>query len=399
MSEKNAMVVFICVGLLVFSSCRKEDSGWSGTVTTEGDVRAVQNPAAPFYGELALEAELDLTIGNEEESNSQFFRATDLAVDSGNNIYVLDSGNGRVQKYAPDGGYLQTIGKKGQGPGELNSPFALAIDGPGSLYIGDGQKIHVFDPSGEYQRSIPLENRITGFYVDAEGNFMATGIKNTKEGTRQIVAIFDSEGGMVQIIQEFSDVQRVTKSGDGAVMAFKAYHQYSNTLGHGEASDGGMIYGYPTEYKFFKADVGGNPVLYFTKDQPPEDISRQEKDYIMESIGNAFTQRGFDLPRDVLEETCQFPPYKPFFRGLAVDDAGRIYVALSGSVLEPSAPLEIDIFSADGIYLYRTSLPFNPDFLRAGFAYDIFTSDETGEAVIKRYRINNWDQIQKEADI
>lgn len=399
MISKNVTVVLVCMGLSAFFSCRKEDNGWTGMVINEGEVRVVKNPATPLYGELELEIEMDLAIGNEDDDQFSFFRANDLEIDSDGNIFVLDAGNGRIQKFAPDGDYLQTFGKKGQGPGELNSPFAFAFDTQGNLYVGDGQKIHVFDSLGKFQRSITLVERIMNFYVDGDGYFVATGIKTTEEGTRQIVALFDPEGSLVRNLREFSDIQRVTKSGQGAVMSFKAYHQYSNTLGHSAASDGGMIYGYPSEYKVYKADGKGNPVEYFTKDDPPEEISRQEKDSIIEGIGNAFSQRGYDLPKDVLEETCQFPPHKPFFRGITVDDEGRIYVALSDSVLQRDAPVEIDIFSPSGIYLYKTSLPFSPDLVRNNRVYDIFTSDETGEISIRRYRIGNWGRIRIEAEI
>ena len=52
----------------------------------------------------------------------------DVAVDKAGNIYILDSGNARIQKFGPDGKYLATIGRKGQGPGEFILPDGLDID-------------------------------------------------------------------------------------------------------------------------------------------------------------------------------------------------------------------------------------------------------------------------------
>ncbi len=65
------------------------------------------------------------------------------------------------------------------------------------------------------------------------------------------------------------------------------------------------------------------------------------------------------------------------------------------SVLDESGQVELDIFSKDGYYLYKTFLSFNPEIIKIGFLYDIFTSEETGEVKIKRYRIKNWDQIEE----
>jgi len=396
----NAPLTFILLALTLFVlySCRGEKSRWAGDVTKEGSTRLVHNPAQPLYGELALETELDLSIGNEEESDFRFFRVSDLELDSRDNIYVLDSGNSRVQKFSPDGGYLLTIGKKGQGPGELNSPFSLFIDAADNIYVSERQKMHIFSSAGEFLRSFPLEVSFYDFCVDAEGYIIASGTKSTEEGTIQIVAVCDPEGKMIRILEEFSDVQRVTKSGAGAVVSFKAYHQYSLMLGLASAANDGLIYGYPAAYKIYRSEREGPATLILSKEQKPEEISRAEKDFIIESIGEGFARRGHDLPKDVLEETCQFPPHKPFFRDMRVDDSGRILIMLSGSVLQREAPVSIDVFSPDGIYLYRTQLPFSPNYFRGGSVYDFFTSDETGETVINRYRIKNWDQIRIEAE-
>jgi hypothetical protein len=63
--------------------------------------------------------EEDLIIGREDDENYMFYRVKNIEVDNQGNIYVLDAGSHRVQKYDKDGNYLLTIGKRGQGPGEF----------------------------------------------------------------------------------------------------------------------------------------------------------------------------------------------------------------------------------------------------------------------------------------
>lgn len=399
MIRKNRIlsVLALCFLICVLCTCRNTGRGWAGSREMEGDILVIHNPEKPLFGALEFEIEQDLSIGNDEDENFRFFRANDVDLDARQNIYLLDSGNGRVQKFAPDGSFLQSIGKKGRGPGELDTPLALFIGSRGQIHVAERQNISIFSPSGIFQSSIPLDHAITDFCMDDRGRIIASGIRSSDDGTKQVLIIFDSSGRMRQIVREFSDVQRVTKSGSGAVVSFKAYHQYSNALSLAPA-EGGVFFGYSSDYRIFNADGEGKITLSFSKKQDPEDISRGEKDFIVGRIGEAFSQRGHDLPKDVVEETCQFPSHRPFFRGLELDERGRIYVALSGSVLQEDAPIEIDIFSEEGYYLYRTSLPFNPDLVRAGYAYDIFTSDETGEVSLRRYRILNWDQIKTEAE-
>jgi hypothetical protein len=53
-----------------------------------------------------------------------------------------------------------------------------------------------------------------------------------------------------------------------------------------------------------------------------------------------------------------------------------------------------DVFAADGIYLYRTKLPFRPEVIKAGFLYEIRRNEETGDIKIIRHRVKNWDKMK-----
>jgi sugar lactone lactonase YvrE len=77
-------------------------------------------------------------------------------VDNAGNIYILDSGNSRVQKFDPKGRYLATIGRKGQGPAEFDSPGSLDIDANGLIYVLDSarKKIVILTPEGKEHKVI-----------------------------------------------------------------------------------------------------------------------------------------------------------------------------------------------------------------------------------------------------
>jgi hypothetical protein len=106
-----------------------------------------------------------------------------------------------------------------------------------------------------------------------------------------------------------------------------------------------------------------------------------------------FKKRGRDLPEGVLEEV-QFPSSRPFFDHLMADNKQRLYVRKLKSVLDKSDDIEFDIFSKDGIYLYKTKLPFTSRIIKNGFVYRVETNEETGETKIKRFKVGNWGQIK-----
>jgi len=76
----------------------------------------------------------------------EFDSPWDMAVDSHENVYVVDSGNNRVQVFNKNGTF-----KKEFGTGHLTNPRHIAIDREGRIYVGDdGSTVKVFSHKGEY---------------------------------------------------------------------------------------------------------------------------------------------------------------------------------------------------------------------------------------------------------
>lgn len=77
-----------------------------------------------------IETEPDLVLGADLSDPQQvFYRASGAVPDPEGNIWVNDGGNLRVQVFDPSGSYVRTIGREGQGPGELERPLWPMITG------------------------------------------------------------------------------------------------------------------------------------------------------------------------------------------------------------------------------------------------------------------------------
>ena len=74
-----------------------------------------------------------------------------IAVSPSGEVYVSDSGNGRVQVFTPQGRFVRQFGSFGSGKGQFLRPFDLAVDGAGNVYVADDQAENVskFSPSGK----------------------------------------------------------------------------------------------------------------------------------------------------------------------------------------------------------------------------------------------------------
>jgi DNA-binding beta-propeller fold protein YncE len=85
-----------------------------------------------------------------------FNRPSDVLVAPNGTIFVADGhggdSNNRIVKFAPDGRYLGSWGRKGIGPGEFDLPHSLAMDSRGRLFVGDlnNFRIQAFTQDGQF---------------------------------------------------------------------------------------------------------------------------------------------------------------------------------------------------------------------------------------------------------
>ena len=117
-------------------------------------------------------------IGEESgESSQAFFYPADVTVDGEGNIYVLDSGNHRIQKFSREGVYLETIGREGEGPVEFMYPVALDIDWQGNLVVFEPNRyrIHVISPDGQSDKFLDkvIDSGVFDLGCLPSGGFMA----------------------------------------------------------------------------------------------------------------------------------------------------------------------------------------------------------------------------------
>lgn len=76
-----------------------------------------------------------------------FYGPRGIAVDVQGNILVVDTGNERVQRFAPDGTFIAQYGSYGADEGQFVEPVGIGVDAQGSVYVADSwnRRIQKFD--------------------------------------------------------------------------------------------------------------------------------------------------------------------------------------------------------------------------------------------------------------
>ena len=123
-------------------------------------------PPSPTPSALALVGEW----GQSGSENGNFNTPTDMALDGDGNVYVVDAGNGRIQKFDRDGEFSTTWGSKGPDLGQFNSPTSIAVSGT-HVYVADqgNGRVQVFNTGGGFEASWPFTSP-AGIALDSAGN-------------------------------------------------------------------------------------------------------------------------------------------------------------------------------------------------------------------------------------
>ncbi len=145
--------------------------------------------------------------------DASFTEPIGLALDAAGNLYVADSGNGRVRRINLATGAITTVAGGGglEPPGKatlirLDFPQSLAVDATGNLYITEAFRIWKVTPAGE----------LTAFAGDGNSNAQGDGGPATEASLEYAGGLAIDPAGNVYVTELYRGVvRRITP--DGAI--------------------------------------------------------------------------------------------------------------------------------------------------------------------------------------
>lgn len=147
----------------------------SGVTITEFSAAALDK-RAPFQVAPEPAFSFGEMEGGDEVRFTSVVAGTRLA--DGSFVVVDDRESIPLRVLDAEGGFVQRIGARGEGPGELMRPAGLQVDTEGRLLVGDAgrNRIHLFDPDGGFVRDFSQRDlgsgSILGFRPQADGSFL-----------------------------------------------------------------------------------------------------------------------------------------------------------------------------------------------------------------------------------
>ncbi|WP_284645292.1 immunoglobulin domain-containing protein [Paenibacillus silviterrae] len=268
-----------------------------------------------------------------------------VAVDSGGNVYVADSSNHRIQKLDISTNtwseWKKVGGGNGLGLGEFNNPRGVAVDSSGNVYVADSsnhriQKLTLSTNTwSEWKKpsagavagsGLGEFNSPYGVAVDSSGNVYVADSSNHRIQKLTLSTNTWSEwkksgGGTGTSVGEFNNPRGVTVDSSGNVYVADANNHRiqklalsTNTWSEWKKVDGGSGYGLGefNSPNGVAVDSGGNVYV-------ADEFHRIQK---LTVVSNTWIQWG------VIGPTFGFSTGEfNFPRGVAVDSGGNVYVA------------------------------------------------------------------------
>src|SRR6266550_3725435 len=156
---------------------------FGGVISTDVDARGniwVFHRNDPTILQFAPSGQLLKSFGA-----GMFVQPHGMTIDRNGDIFVSDghvmNANGRIVKFSKDGKFIKTWGKKGKGPGEMDTPHAIAMDSRGRLFVADraNNRIQIFDQDGKFldqwkqfgrPSGVSIDKNDTIYVVDSQSN-------------------------------------------------------------------------------------------------------------------------------------------------------------------------------------------------------------------------------------
>lgn len=359
--------------LIILSGCTRHEIPWGGTIEEIDGVVHIKNPETPLISESLIEFVEELSIGEAEGAPEYMFQEIrSLAVDGSNNIYVADWKESHIKVFDFTGIFLRTIGRRGEGPGEIGRAYSIQFTRTDEVMVHDGRnrKVHYFSSDGAFQRAVPFGGLFPlSLYEVSTEYYFGLVIVNDPENRRWELMKLDTE------LKSMATIETIPAQSVGQPLVV-----FEPEIAYRILPDMSLVYGRTDRYEFRILDSEGRVQKNISRTFTPLPVTTEIKQRIREQIP---------------DEKISFTKYNPVFLNFTTDDEGRIYVQTCESIAtvmsyldnRPQAAHTYDVFDPEGKFLLKFTAGFIPRIWKNGKLYTV-EEDGQGFQVVKRYQVN-----------
>lgn len=399
--------------VLVACSSRKAETPHSFRIYKEHGITIAETTGGPKYEGELFSYERILEIKEDPERPESFMKnvvSPHYGPDA--NYYLLDMNGSQVTIFSSDGQYLRSIGRPGDGPGELRYPTHLSFNG-GTINVG---------------QTHPL--RLTRFGLDGVLKDVITRSRSLLSRMSPRIDVTEDEKVLL-VYYEDQRGERFNSQRAGAIISTSegdtvasittpwvlSEEMVSMDLGQGTRSmpvrinySGRPLIDYATQHGLVKStgltpdlfcyDLSGNLKKRIRIDLTPEPVTENDRDALWAEYDRVIARREAEAPGQeglstsrtkTFQKNSRFAGVKPFWMAIRVDEAGWFWLLLPRHEVvdyEGVFTRSYRVLNSEGEYVGDTILP--PGLMTSVFHDRVIKEEEhpeTGERVWAVYKI------------
>jgi len=369
--------------ILGLPACKKEAAG--AKVETIGGVTYVHNPATPLHPGRTVSFEEDFTYKEKDQAGEvRIYKPGRFTVDALDKVYIEDDSDMGIKVFDPQGKYLRTIGRKGNGPGEFGRIADMTILPDGRLLVTDFEtrRTSLFSPEGQFLSSFQWKRFFSQVHLATDSSYTVNEMVVAEETRELWVKTIDFNGEEVLAFGKFSYPEfKMLRQGD---MTFSTSVPWSPaSVFAGDQKRQWLYHCLNDKYLIEVYDQKGK--LFRKIDRPYEPPAVTSED--IEEFLSRFKDTP-DSPFAKMAKEMELPKIKTVTDRMVVDSEGNLWVRTNEEKKEGDKTFTaVDILDPEGFYTARVWLDIFPVLFAAGKMYRAFEDEETGLRQLKRYRV------------
>lgn len=338
---------------------------------------------------------VDLEIGLLDGPDAYVFgQVSGVVEDAAGRIFVADYSANEIRAFDAEGVFLFSVGREGQGPGELRGPCCLTLSPEGELWVRDGGNrryvgYRLLDDRAEPFATLKMAHSDGWYYAPLSfapgGGFMDTGYRYSPEGVPELQRFhLDSSGNVLRTesINEptSAELGTVEKGDRRTRLYFPQPYGPRSLVAFGP--DGMWATAVSSHFSITVHEAGGTTrtITGDAAEGPP--LSTEERASAERRI-ESYVRTGGGAPSDYPE----IPSRKPPLASLMFDRAGQLWASFNTAESLPARAVVYD--REAGVVGERTwprhvNLAF-PGWIGRSHALGI-TSDSLGVQQVVRVR-------------
>ncbi len=339
--------LFLILILILICACGPKQDQVERII--EDGVEVILNRIEPFHmkdkpRELFLEDEITIDLESEDLAKLSLINPVTYDIDSQGNIYILQQRTSEnfIFKFDRNGNFETSLGRKGQGPGEIQFPTSLSINNRDELVIIDtsSRKLIILDRNGNYIKELRFKSKIYGVFPLQNGRYLiykSLAIPEAIDAQIMGYILCDSE------LNEIREINRVIRphldklEKINGIGEFYLFSISNDRIYFGKAEEG---------YEIWVYDLNGNLVRKIRKEYKPIPFSEEDEEIFM--------VRWERLP-DEIRKKVYFPKHFPPYQGGFADDEGQLFIMTLEKGKKPREYV-YDVFNPEGVFIDRIKL-------------------------------------------